>query len=90
MLPKHILDNTAKPIIVLYSFNFRHLPQSIKCLIIEVIDMGHVGVRNYDIRQLLHIPNTIYKGYQLQDTSFEAQDPFSDSRAILVGSSERT
>jgi len=89
MLPKHVLDNTAKPIIVLYGFYLRHLPQGIKRLIIEVIHMRHVGVCNYDIRQLLHIPNTVYKGYQLQDTLFEAQPP-GDSRAILVGSSERT
>lgn len=55
VLLKVFADDRAVPIIVFRSLDLGHSSQCLKGLIVELVDVGHVRIRDNNERQCLHV-----------------------------------
>lgn len=59
VLSQRIADDLAIALIVLDSLDLSDPAESLKSLVVELVDVGHVRIRDHDIGQRLHITETV-------------------------------
>lgn len=59
-------DDLAISVIVVDGTDFSNLPQRLKGFVVEFVDMGHMGIGDDDVRQCLHIAQSVGKSFARQ------------------------
>ena len=61
MLSQRIADDLAITLVILHIFDLSDSTKGLKSFVVQLVDVGHVRIRDDDIGQRLHVTETMGK-----------------------------